>query len=166
MASSKLKANPSFLHCQIRGKPSPATPEEVVRQSVVYEMIHRLSFPKSLIVLEKDLSNLVSGATPAALKRRFDVVAFFKDPLAGSLKPLLIVECKATHLDEKALAQLLGYNHFLKAPYFAAISKARSALFLRNGNQWAPISSGLLPYPVMIEHLSKIHPDRSLRQSL
>lgn len=160
MASSKLKAKSSLLQCQIRCKPVAATPEEVVRQSVIHEMIHQLSFPKSLIVLEKDLSSLTDKSAPAELKRRFDIVVFFKDRQEGSLKPLLIVECKAVDFDEKALSQLLGYNHFLNAPFFAVVAAARSVLFLRQGKQWAPVHSELIPYPAMIDHLSKIHPDR------
>lgn len=115
-------------------------------------MLHRLSFPKSLIVLEKDLLSLAQpGTGPRALKRRLDVVAFYKDPAENSLKPLLIIECKAADFDDRALSQLLGYNHFLLAPYFAVVSEARSALFFRDGKGWALLHKGLLPYPALIQ---------------
>ena len=43
---------------EIRGKHVPATPEELIRQSLLYIMIYRLHFPKELISIEKQLSEL------------------------------------------------------------------------------------------------------------
>lgn len=152
MASSKLKAEAPSLKCLIRNRPVAATPEELVRQSAVHQMIFRLSFPKSLIAVEKDLAALLDPLNRVFLKRRLDVVAFTKDASDGSLKPLLIIECKAAAFDEKALNQLLGYNHFLSAPYFAIVSASKTALFRREGNRWALFHDALLPYPVLMKN--------------
>lgn len=121
----------SFLQCLIRNKPVAATPEECVRQSVIHHMITKLAFPKSLITLEKELAELIpKDKGKIKLKRRLDIVAFAKS--GTGLSPLLIIECKAKAFDQKALSQVLGYNMFLLAPFFALVSAQKTAFFAKN----------------------------------
>lgn len=89
----------------IRKKGVADTPEERVRQALLFQMIGPLAFPKSLIAVEKKLG-------PG---RRADIIAYFKK--GTELKPLLLVECKAEKIDREAYWQASGYNAFLAAPF-------------------------------------------------
>ncbi|OGN55534.1 MAG: hypothetical protein A3D96_04200 [Chlamydiae bacterium RIFCSPHIGHO2_12_FULL_44_59] len=64
-----------------------------------------LGYPKGLISVERKL-----------VKRRYDVVCFMQ-----TMKPLLLVECKATALDTKAAMQAFGYKGLLEAPFVTLI---------------------------------------------
>ena len=97
----------------IREKWVKRTPEEEVRQSLVYAMIHQFGYPKGRIAVEKQISQLCSAPNG----RRLDIICFDK---AGS--PLLIIECKASEVTEEAKAQIIGYNAYIKAPYLCIAS--------------------------------------------
>lgn len=78
-------------------------------------------YPPSLIMVEKELSHLPLIDTSAKIpKRRVDIVCYANDEKKG-LYPLLLVECKESELSvtKKAIRQLLGYNHFIHAPFVA-----------------------------------------------
>ena len=92
-----------------------ATPEEVVRQKLLHYMIHELGYPKHLIAVEKQLSELpqLKDQKKTLPLRRLDILCFDKK----SLSPLLLIECKSIPIQEKMLAQLLGYNAFVRAPF-------------------------------------------------
>ena len=90
-----------------------ATPEECVRSRLLHYMTEKLGYPKHLLVVEKQLSQLPGCA--GAPDRRLDIICFAK----GAKGPLLLIECKAGHVGEGAKEQLLGYNHYVKAPYVA-----------------------------------------------
>lgn len=83
------------------------TPEEWVRQHVLWYLVNDLQFPSSLLAVEYAI-------TVNKLKRRCDIVAFGKD---GKAK--LIVECKAPHikLDEVTFLQIAQYNFNLNVDY-------------------------------------------------
>lgn len=68
-------------------------------------MIGSLGFPKGLIAVEGQLGEL---------KRRADIVCY---ALMPEMRPLLVVECKASILSEAAAAQAFGYNSTLGAPF-------------------------------------------------
>lgn len=99
----------------IRKKFVDITPEEWVRQHIVHFLIQHKQVPASMISIEKQL---ILNNT----KRRTDIVIF-----NSLLKPLLIIECKAPHVDINQLTinQALRYNIELKVP----------AIFLSNGLQ-------------------------------
>jgi len=99
----------------IRKKFVDATPEEWVRQHIIHYLINHKDVPASMISVEKQL---VLNNT----KRRTDIVIF-----NSSLKPLLIIECKAPliSIDQLTINQALRYNMELKVP----------AIFLSNGLQ-------------------------------
>lgn len=109
MDSSKSNKDSSGNHCFIRKKGIADTPEERVRQTLLRKMVGELGFPKGLITVEREIGG-----------RRTDIVCYTKEML-----PLLLVECKAGSLNEKAIQQALGYNDRVKAPFIC----------LANGNE-------------------------------
>ncbi len=94
-----------MLHCLIRNKSLADTPEERVRQALLFQMLGPLTFPRSLVTVEKRV-----GTT-----RRSDIVAFAK--VGEELKPVVLIECKAEVVNEETYAQAAGYNAFLSAPF-------------------------------------------------
>ena len=99
----------------VRKKFVDITPEEWVRQHIVHFLIQHKQVPASMISIEKQL---ILNNT----KRRTDIVVF-----NSLLKPLLIIECKAPHIEINQLTinQALRYNLELNVP----------AVFLSNGLQ-------------------------------
>jgi len=93
----------------IRSRWVKATPEEQVRQRLIQKMIGELGYPKGLMAVEKDLPT----------GRRFDLVCYAK--AKETLRPLLLVECKA-HLLTNAAQQALGYNSSIGAPFLCLVS--------------------------------------------
>ncbi len=91
----------------IRKKWYVLTPEEWVRQHVIWFLIEQKHYPKSLIAVEKGL--LVNN-----LPKRFDVVLY-----NNHAKPIMLIECKAPEvkIDESTLHQALRYNSIIQAPY-------------------------------------------------
>ncbi len=98
-------------------------PEERVRQNILHVLVHTLGFPKSCIAVERALSECASacGEVP---KRRIDIIAYAQ--VEQELKPLLVIECKATTLHPNMLDQLLGYNHFIQAPFVALMNQKKT----------------------------------------
>lgn len=92
----------------IRKKFIVLTPEEWIRQQILMHLIQDLSYPPSLLSVEKQLK-------VNERNRRYDIVAYKHDV------PWLIVECKSENepLNDKVLSQLLSYNSSLKANYLA-----------------------------------------------
>jgi len=103
-----------------------ATPEEIVRQELLQKMIHLLDFPRDLLAVEKDIRQLPHLLTlPTLPDRRADIICFANDIHPEySLYPLLLIECKDDVLDQKALDQLLGYNHYIKAHFIALAGRS------------------------------------------
>lgn len=92
--------------CLIRKIPIFLTPEEKVRQKLLFRMVEGLGFPRGLLSVEKKVGG-----------RRFDIVCFCPD-----LQPLLIIECKGegpSFLSERAFEQAAGYNEKMQAPFIA-----------------------------------------------
>lgn len=100
------------LKCRNRKIWVAATPEEMVRQTWLTHL-EAQGFPLALISVEK----LVQGQHQSFPLRRSDILCFRKG--SEGLHPLLLIECKATHLTKKALHQAIGYNYTLKAPFLA-----------------------------------------------
>lgn len=97
-----------------------ATPEEVIRQKWLEVMISHLGFPKELIVVEKGLINLphLNEDCSAYPERRIDILAYARSE-QSAIFPLLLIECKAIKLNEKALKQVVGYHHIVASPFIA-----------------------------------------------
>jgi len=103
----KNRENKLFLFDVVRKKFVRLTPEEWVRQHVVWYLHHELKYPFSLINVEKEIAL-------HQIKKRYDVVVFKKD---GSIH--LIVECKAPEINitQHTFDQIARYNLKLQAAY-------------------------------------------------
>lgn len=91
----------------IRKKFILLTPEEWVRQHVVWFLIEEKKHPKSLVNVEKVIT--LNGLT-----KRYDIVVFNKN---GSIE--ILVECKApsVKIDQTTFDQIARYNMVLNANY-------------------------------------------------
>ena len=91
----------------IRKKFILLTPEEWVRQHVVWFLIEEKKYPKSLVNVEKVIT--LNGLT-----KRYDIVVFNKN---GSIE--ILVECKApsVKIDQTTFDQIARYNMVLNANY-------------------------------------------------
>ena len=97
------------IYDPIRKKFLLLTPEEWVRQHFLHLLIIHLQVPAMLIKMEsRHLYN--------SLPKRCDIEVFSPD-----MKPLLLVECKATHvaLGDKSLLQIACYNSEIQVPFLA-----------------------------------------------
>ena len=83
------------------------TPEEEVRQKLLYHLVEQLQVPAGLVAVEYSVK--VNG-----LDKRADVVVFDTEG-----RPLMVVECKASTvaLDQAVLEQALRYHSALKPKY-------------------------------------------------
>lgn len=114
-----------MVWCVIRKKQLILTPEEWVRQHVVHFLIHEKKISIGRINSEHLI--VINGQN-----RRCDVVV-----LDDWGQPLLIVECKATHvpLDEKTFLQTSNYVRETNATYF----------WMTNGLQHVIMKCGIQP---------------------
>ena len=83
------------------------TPEEEVRQKMLYYLVEQKKYPAGLIAVEYSIK--VNG-----LPKRCDIVVFNK-----AAKPKMIVECKAEYvpITQKVLDQAIRYYSGLNAEY-------------------------------------------------
>ncbi len=127
----------------MRLKEVAAIPEEVVRQRLLAHMISSLGYPRGQLAVEKDLFS-------AGMKRRVDLVCFY--PVKDSMKPLLIVECKAALLTTEAENQLFGYNIQIGAPFLCLVNDVKIKMLWQE--QYSMKSISFLPsYLQLIEKL-------------
>lgn len=119
-------------HCSVAERP-----EERVRQQFIQKMTTELGFPKGLLAVEKDLASL-SRLSTADPRRRIDILAWV--PGKEGLEPLLLVECKAEAIDEAALAQVLGYNRAIGAPFVCLTNGTTTKTFWKEKNKMVSIS--------------------------
>ncbi len=131
------------------------TPEEQVRQELICKMVSALRFPKSLMVVEKELEqlpHLTKRALPLA-KRRVDLLCFGRGIHPQyPLYPLLMVECKAEASLQEAIEQIMGYNYYVGAYFLAVANREEIKTFWydekKKDYQFIP---RLLSYPQMIK---------------
>lgn len=100
----KKRGDKLYISCIVRKKDILLTPEEWVRQNILYYLIQNQGYPLSLLAVEKQL--LVNG-----LKKRFDLLVYNK-----KLEPILLGEFKSsdTQLDENTLKQIVNYNKAIR----------------------------------------------------
>jgi hypothetical protein len=111
------------LLCPLRKAWVAATPEELVRQALLHELIHVLGYPAALLSVEKELKTLPHLGAHARVSlptRRADILCYA--PGNHSLYPLLLIECKAVKLTARGVNQVTGYNHFVKAYFIAVVN--------------------------------------------
>ena len=119
----------------IRKKFVEATPEEWVRQHIIHYLINHKEVPASMISVEKQL--LLNNT-----KRRTDIVVF-----NSTLKPILIIECKAPEVEINQLTvnQALRYNLELNvASVF--LSNGLNHVFLKLGQNTSEILKEIPKY--------------------
>ena len=83
------------------------TPEEEVRQKMLYYLVEQKKYPSGLIAVEYSIK--VNN-----LPKRCDIVVFNKEA-----KPVMIVECKAEYvpITQKVLDQAIRYYSGMKVDY-------------------------------------------------
>lgn len=99
-------------------------PEERVRQRVIAWMLDFGHYPESLLCSEKQLSHFetmgfdqTNDSSIRPPLRRFDLLCLMRSE--SGFKPLILVECKAIGLSNRAKKQALDYNYHIKAPFVA-----------------------------------------------
>ena len=127
------------------------SPEELVRQKLLHMMTTQLGFPKELLSVETQLSEVPHLKGLSGLpKRRADIICYAKGiHKEYSLYPLLLIECKEGKLSESAKEQALGYNHFVGAVYVALAGENQLELV-------HPVAVPFLPhYSQLMERICK-----------
>lgn len=101
------KRGVDFVFDILRQKSIKVTPEEWVRQHFVHYLINEKGYPKAL--MGNEILLILNG-----MQRRCDTVVYDK-----SLKPLVIVEYKAPHIEitQAVFNQISRYNYVLKVDY-------------------------------------------------
>jgi len=125
-----------FIFDTIRRQWILLTGEEWVRQNFIRFMVQEMSYPETLIAVEKEIQL-------GELKKRFDILVYNKDH-----QPWMLVECKASDisLDDKVFQQVLRYH----------ISVPCSFLVITNGQYtfgWEKVGGELKELLQMPKHL-------------
>lgn len=121
-------------------------PEEKIRQALVSFMEQALFYPKEMISIERSLSSFPHLKGKKVPNRRFDIAVFGTKQVI----PLLIVECKAVPLNQKAFDQVIGYNHLVQAPFIALANGKEMFTLIKEGNGYR-IQKGLPDYKFLLE---------------
>ncbi|AWN81951.1 type I restriction enzyme HsdR N-terminal domain-containing protein [Candidatus Cardinium hertigii] len=100
---TKQALSKTYILDLIKDKYVLLTPEEWVRQHILYYLIRHLGYPKGLFCLERKIQKITT-------KYRPDVVFFDKYGMAK-----MIIECKAPYvkITETILYQVIQYNRQL-----------------------------------------------------
>ena len=101
---TETREGKTYVFDPLRKKYVLLTPEEEVRQKVLYLLVEQLHVPSGLLAVEYSVK--VNG-----MDKRCDAVVFGKER-----QPLMIVECKAASvkLTDKVLDQAMRYHSALK----------------------------------------------------
>lgn len=130
-------------------------PEEIIRQSLLNRMIQSLDYPKEFVSVEVDLKTLphLQDIKMRLPKRRADIICFGKNIVPSfDLYPLLMIECKAVDLSIKAIDQVKGYNHYVKAFFLAVANSKEIHTYWYNSKEKKYESVDFLPsYKQLIE---------------
>lgn len=102
------KNNKPYVFDKLRKKYVRFTPEESVRQHMVYYLIDTLGYPRSLIRLEETIAY-------GDLYKRVDIL--IRDNIKA--QPIMLIECKASYhkINQTHLDQLAMYNQTIQAPF-------------------------------------------------
>ena len=99
------------------------------------------------------------GLTTTTPNRRIDILCYAKN--IGSeddLYPLLMIECKAIKLTEKALEQVAGYNHYVGAYFMGIANEEEFILFWKNPKGKLERINFLPHYSQLISSIDKNKP--------
>ena len=119
----------TYIFDPLRRRQVVLTPEEEVRQRVLYLLVERLKVPAGLLAVEYSVK--VNG-----LDKRADAVVFGIDGC-----PLMIVECKAPSvtLSEVVLEQAVRYHSALKPKYVLLSNSTTTYCFKVEGQSLCPL---------------------------
>lgn len=126
----KIIHNKSYHYLDdIRGKYVPATPEEEVRQKVIYYLLDVLKVPLEAIRVEYLLSKSILNNNTRA-----DIVINKYDDKKKKWKALCVIECKAPDvtLTTTVFEQAVGYAKSLSADYVVIVNGLHSFCWLYN----------------------------------
>lgn len=100
------------------------TPEEWVRQNTIQYLIQVMSYPSTMIAVEKEIQL-------GELKKRFDLMIYDRHH-----KPWMIIECKSMDvaIDQSVLEQVLRYNISVPVPFLVVTNGSSMAGFERRDN--------------------------------
>lgn len=115
----RKKDGQTYVQDLVRKKWLVLSPEEFVRQHLLYYLMTVKQYPASLIAVEKELRL-------NDLKKRYDLVVYDRNK-----QPYLLVECKAPYIDlnESVIEQALRYNLVLKAPLLMITNGVSDVVF-------------------------------------
>ena len=118
-----------FIFDTFRKKWLVLTPEEWVRQNFINYLVNVLSYPASLIAIEKEIK-------VAAVIKRFDIVVYNRLAL-----PFMVVECKEMNstLNQKVLHQVLRYNTNMQAEYIVIANGSYCYGYRRVGDEFVEV---------------------------
>ncbi len=98
--------NQDYIFDPVRKKMVVLTPEEWVRQHVLFLLHHQRQIPYSRMAIERQIEGT---------NKRFDILIYDNK----ELKPTAIIECKAQNIpiNQSTLEQVSRYNHVIEAEY-------------------------------------------------
>ena len=113
----------------LRKRQVALTPEEEVRQRVLYLLVETLKVPAGLVAVEYSVK--VNG-----LNKRADAVVFGTDG-----RPLMIVECKASTvtLTQAVLEQAVRYHSALRPKFLLLTNGTATFCFNIEGSKLCPL---------------------------
>ncbi len=120
----------------IRNTFVPKTPEEVVRQWMIEQLLEQ-GYSKSKLQIEFTFK-------VGQMTKRADIVIFDE-----YYQPKIIIECKAPHilLSQNVLNQASVYNLHLKAPYLVITNGVATLIYAINFQEQTIYSLEKLPEP-------------------
>ncbi|MBO6516298.1 MAG: type I restriction enzyme HsdR N-terminal domain-containing protein [Bacteroidia bacterium] len=103
---TRVDKNVLYFFDPVRKRYLQVTPEEEVRQWLIYYLRTELEYPLAAIAVEKQITYLKR-------KKRFDILVYVDH------HPMMLIECKAPDIEltQKTLNQIGQYNFILKVPY-------------------------------------------------
>ncbi len=121
-------------------------PEEKIRQALVAFMRQALGYPGEMISIERSLSSFPHLKGKKVPNRRFDIAVFGTKQVI----PLLVIECKAVPINQKAFDQVIGYNHLVQAPFLALANGKEVFTLIKDGSGYRQ-QKGLPEYKFLLE---------------
>lgn len=111
---TRVEKNKLYFFDPIRKRYLQTTPEEEVRQWVIYHLTQVLDYPITNISVEKQIKYLNRN-------KRFDILIY------KAAKPIFLIECKAPQIsvDQTTLNQISTYNFVLEVPYLLITNGAK-----------------------------------------
>jgi hypothetical protein len=126
----RMQDEKEWIFDPLRKKWVRLTPEEWVRQNMLQYLIRTLSYPASLIAVEREI---VVGE----LRKRFDILVY------QNTQPWMILECKEwnTPLSESVLKQALTYHIALPTPYLVISNGPDTRIYHLFGQHFTELSA-------------------------